>query len=294
MPRTAYGANDFRPDYLASPGWTRTNDVIYSGSLKVDIWKPNQSGRPVLIILHGGGWTGGDKTDAALVGASNRFADRGFCVFNANYTLTGGAPATPIIDIQTLLTWVRANAATYNGAGTKVAVLGASAGGHLALMAAIQGVSGGTRPDAVIGWSPPCDLGALTGSGATFAQSYMGVPYVGNQAAWDAKSPTKQIGATMCPVRIVGSASEDTANGGIAQSEYDGFVTACSAAGFASVTEKVYVGSIHADFASVAFSTGADDVEASCAWLRRNLAWTPPSRARSAASRTASSGRTPA
>jgi acetyl esterase/lipase len=290
MARSALGLNAFRADVLPSPGYTRVLNVVYSGALALDIWKPNQASRPVLILCHGGGWTGGDKTDPSQTYPATLFAELGFCVMSANMTLTGGAPATPITDIKNLVTWARANAATYNGDGTRVATLGSSSGGHEALMAAIQGVAGGTRPDAVIGWSPPCNLGALTGSGAGFALAYMGTTFAGDAAGWNAKSPTLIIAGPICPIRIVGSATEDTANGGIAQSQYDGFETAALAVG-ADVTKRIFTGAAHAEMDGKLVEA-SNDIAGTAAWLRRKLAWPRVAGGRAAAAaRAAAAGR---
>jgi acetyl esterase/lipase len=290
MARTA---PTFRRDYLSSPGWTLASDVVYSGSLAVDVWKPNTSGRPVLCLVHGGAWVGGDKAESTTVSNAQRFADLGFCVFSANYTLNPADPATPVGEIKDLVTWLRANAATYNGLTNKVALLGRSAGGHLSLMAATTGVAGGTRPDAVVAWSAPCDLRTLTDAGATAAGNYMNVAPSGNEAAYDALSPTRTITSSCCPLRIVGSSNEDTTTDGIAQAQFDGFVAACATAGFANVTEKIYSGTIHSDFGRISQQgTGVDDVLLTAAWLRTWMPWTVPTLVRTASSgRSASSGR---
>lgn len=250
---------------LLGAAWTLTSDVIYSGALGCDVYKQAGINRPALCVIHGGGWTGGDKSASDVTGTAQLFATLGYSVFNANLTLTAGAPAMPITDLQTLVNWVRTNAATYNVDAARVYMLGMSSGGHLAFMAAVQGSTGTTRPDAVIGWSPPCDLGGLTGDGATFAALYMGNAYIGNQTAWDAKSPRQQITSACCPMRVVGSASEDVNAGGIAQSQYDNMLTAASGAGI-SVTERVITGTVHADFRGVSNASG--DVNQSHAWLQ--------------------------
>lgn len=227
------------------PRWTTTLDVPYSGALGLDVYKPALSPRPAVIFVHGGGWTGNDKSDDTPL--ATQLAAYGFAVFNINYTLTLGVPQTLINNVLASVTFVRNNAATYNVDASRVYMIGKSAGGHLALMAAITGVAGGSRPDKVCAWSPPCELGTLVGYGAGAAENYMGNTYVGNETAWQAKSPRQQVSSNCCPIRIVGSANEDTANGGIQQSQYDNMQTAAQGAGV-TVAKTIYAGTVHAAF----------------------------------------------
>lgn len=238
----------------------------------MDIYKPTlptgAAVRPSLVIVHGGGWSGGNKTDVSMTGPAGMFASLGFAVAIVNYTLDPANPQTPITDILNAVQFLRTNSATYNLDSSRIGMLGMSAGGHLGLMACIQGTAGTTRPDAMCGWSPPCDLGGLTGDGATFAAAFMNVAYSGNEAAWNAKSPRQSVTSACCPVRIVGSASEDVNAGGIAQSQYNNMETAAQSVGV-NVTKRIITGTTHADFGSTA---GANcDVFLCSDWLKTKL-----------------------
>ena len=89
---------------------------------------------PVVIQLHGGGWIRGDRpssyrTFSALLAA-------GMSVVTVDYRVGKDAPAPAAIgDVRCAMAWVKANAAKYNFDLSRVVVYGASAGGHLALMA---------------------------------------------------------------------------------------------------------------------------------------------------------------
>jgi acetyl esterase/lipase len=89
---------------------------------------------PVIIQLLGGGWIRGDRpssyrTFSALLAA-------GMSVVTVDYRMGKEAPAPAAIgDVRCAMAWVKANAAGYNFDLTRVVVYGASAGGHLALMA---------------------------------------------------------------------------------------------------------------------------------------------------------------
>ena len=90
--------------------------------------------RPVCIVIHGGGWYKGDKTDMTSV--SERLADQGVSVFNINYRLspTHQFPAS-VYDIKDAIRWVKLNAKFLGVDDDKICLFGYSAGAHLALMA---------------------------------------------------------------------------------------------------------------------------------------------------------------
>jgi len=93
---------------------------------------------PVLVWVHGGGWTGGSK--AGMPGQD--FLNQGYAQVSINYRLSSQAifPAQ-IEDCKAAIRWLRANAATYNFDPDRIGVWGASAGGHLV---AFLGTSGET------------------------------------------------------------------------------------------------------------------------------------------------------
>jgi acetyl esterase/lipase len=92
---------------------------------------------PVLIQIHGGGWTIGHKAQQGLL-LMNRMAARGWICVAVNYRL---APKyrwpTQIIDVKRAIAWVRENIAEYGGDPDYLVVTGGSAGGHLSSLAAL-------------------------------------------------------------------------------------------------------------------------------------------------------------
>ena len=128
-----------------APAIIETRDVAFHAThdsrqtLFLDVYQPAtvlQSPRPVIITIHGGGWNGGNK--AGFFVAHNRhWARQGYVVFDIQYRLSPDViwPAH-LMDVKTAIRWVRANASRYNVDSDRVALIGRSAGGHLALMAA--------------------------------------------------------------------------------------------------------------------------------------------------------------
>lgn len=110
--------------------------------LALDIYLPpdttGQAGpkrRPAMVVIHGGSWKAGDKSDFPQW---NRWlAQNGFVVFDVEYRLApqpNFREATG--DVKAALLWVKRNAARFNVDKNHLALLGRSAGGQLALLAA--------------------------------------------------------------------------------------------------------------------------------------------------------------
>jgi acetyl esterase/lipase len=66
--------------------------------LKLDVYRPenNFKNRPVLVLIHGGGFTSGSKNNNNYVKLSNFFASRGWVVFTINYRLANDFGSVPI------------------------------------------------------------------------------------------------------------------------------------------------------------------------------------------------------
>jgi dienelactone hydrolase len=130
---------------------TKTADLQYgqapdaSGNpvvLRLDLYQPTgdtQTKRPALVWVHGGGFSGGDKTNIVPVDVANTFAKLGYVVVSINYRLLGsncvanpsGCTTAAIEaqhDAQAAVRWLRANASTYKIDATRIGIGGESAG----------------------------------------------------------------------------------------------------------------------------------------------------------------------
>lgn len=91
---------------------------------------------PVLVYMHGGAWNHGERP--ANWHGFRAWMAAGFTVVNVEYRLVDVAPAPAAVqDVRCALNWVLRNAAKYNFDTERVVTYGTSAGGHLALMAAV-------------------------------------------------------------------------------------------------------------------------------------------------------------
>jgi alpha-L-fucosidase 2 len=113
-------------------------------SLKLDAYVPEGAGPfPAVILVHGGGWTSGDKSGGprkALIAPMQEPLERaGFAWLSINYRLAPKHryPAC-VEDVETAIRWVKAHAAEYHIDPKRIALAGESAGGHLVALAAVR------------------------------------------------------------------------------------------------------------------------------------------------------------
>ncbi len=115
-------------------------DIVYktidSTELKLDIYysKNITEDAPLLIFIHGGGWKKGNKHDYLRYLVD--FAQKGYVTATVQYRFTDKAkfPAQ-LLDIRTAIKWLKEHADEYHIDNKNIAVIGGSAGGHLAMMA---------------------------------------------------------------------------------------------------------------------------------------------------------------
>lgn len=154
-------------------------DVRYAGvsaAQVLDLYLPaaatTASPVPLVVVVHGDDFAGGDKRDVLSVPT---LLNRGLAVASVNYRLTGEArfPAA-VQDVKAAVRWLRAHAREHGIDPSRFALWGTSAGGYLATM---TGVSGGVwsglddvalgnstvsaEVRAVVAWSAPADFSTL-------------------------------------------------------------------------------------------------------------------------------------
>ncbi len=130
------------------PEITVLYDVPYLGSDRdetLDAYLPSEEFArplPAVVLIHGGGWTGGNKRAAREINIGTTLASNGFAVFSISYKLNrrlegGGLEVVwpqNIYDCKSAVRYLRANADEYGIDQTRIATMGGSAGGHLAML----------------------------------------------------------------------------------------------------------------------------------------------------------------
>lgn len=138
--------------YVLPEGVRMEKDIAYvpdaDEAQKLDLYLPDQASEkplPLIVHIHGGGWRGGNKFPCPFT----PMVRLGYAVASVEYRFSQKAvfPAQ-IQDCQAAIRWLRANREKYHLDPDHVAVIGASAGGHLS---ALVGTAGGKRAFAMIG-----------------------------------------------------------------------------------------------------------------------------------------------
>lgn len=135
-------------------------------SLKLDAYVPGGPGPfPAVILVHGGGWTTGDKSGGPRRGymapMHAPLEKAGFAWFSINYRLAPQHPYPACIeDVETAIRWVKAHAQEHRVDPRRIAIAGESAGGHLVALAAVR-ADAGTRLAAVVPIYAVFDLTAM-------------------------------------------------------------------------------------------------------------------------------------
>jgi acetyl esterase/lipase len=192
--------------------------------LLLDVNVPDGPGPfPVAILVHGGGWSAGDKSGSNKPGDSadvtpwfSPLTAANFTWFSINYRL---APRdrwpAGLDDVQSAIRWVKAHAGDFKGDASRIALFGHSAGGHLAVYAAtIAGED--TRVQAVVGCAAVTDLESDSerrGGLSTSLQNLFGLPPpITPEARKTLRefSPIQHVHAGMPPVLLVHGDADKT------------------------------------------------------------------------------------
>lgn len=104
-------------------------------SLQLDIYRPMNltDTVPLLVFIHGGAWKGGKRSDYLVYLVD--FAKRGYVTATVSYRLLADSvwPACAE-DIRDALKWFFENGNNYGYDSDRIALVGGSAGGHLAML----------------------------------------------------------------------------------------------------------------------------------------------------------------
>jgi acetyl esterase/lipase len=129
-------------------------------------WKPAER-RPAVLWIHGGAWVGGNPQGSLPFG--RYFASRGAVALVITYRKAkpeGPGVADGLADCRSAVRYVRANAAILGVDPARIAVIGESAGGHLAAsLGTLDGfdhsdddTAVSARPDAMVLYNPIVDM----------------------------------------------------------------------------------------------------------------------------------------
>jgi len=195
-------------------------DVPYGGigdPLEVlDVYSPRGvSGAPILIFIHGGEWSRGDKHDVSS--KPKFFNEHGVVFVAANYRLSPKHkhPAQ-VDDVAAAIAWTRQHAGEIGGDPNKIVIMGHSAGCHLVTLVTLD-----PRPLAKVGLTARDVRGVVAWSGGMYdlvsrAQGggmyppFINATFGETSEAQKAASPmTYVVNAAACPPFMIASVDDD-------------------------------------------------------------------------------------
>ncbi|MEO7922581.1 MAG: alpha/beta hydrolase [Chitinophagaceae bacterium] len=180
---------------------------------KIDIYLP--AGRTivstkVIVLIHGGGWSTGDKADFNAYVDTLKRRLPGYAIFNINYRLATGAPnlfPTQENDVKAAIEFIYNKRGEYM-VSDKFVLLGASAGAHLSLLQAYKNTTP-VKIKAVVDFFGPTDLVDMYNNPASiFAPpsalvAVVGATPISNPVLYQQSSPINFVTAQTPPTIIL-------------------------------------------------------------------------------------------
>ena len=206
----------FNPVRLFTPGAGETvvpRTVTYAPALQLDLYPTTNRRGPLVLVVHGGSWRAGDRLQ--LPALNHVLARHGYAVASIDYRL---APAHPypaaVDDIRTAIEYLKRNAPALGITADRIVLLGRSAGGHLALLAAhgfqdpaLRGVISYYGPtDLRWSWNHPSNPRVIN-SHEVLSQ-FMGGTLTQRASAYDAASPLRYVQQDVPTLLLHGSRDE--------------------------------------------------------------------------------------
>lgn len=181
-------------------------------SLQLDVYKPSDiiEPAPLLVFIHGGGWKGGKREDYLVYLVD--FAQRGYVTATVSYRLLADSPYPACAeDISEALKWFFAHGSEYGYDPDRIALIGGSAGAHLAMLAAYSWKSGestdstfpGCRIKAVVDIYGPADLTTEYARNHDLVTSFIARPYNESPELYVEASPVSWLDENDPPTLIL-------------------------------------------------------------------------------------------
>lgn len=173
---------------------------------------------PIVILLHGGSWRAGDRGNFEDYG--NKLAELGFAAFSVEYRLAPQHHFDEMYDdCLNALRYIRKNAKGYRVNAEKAAVVGASAGGHLATMMGVREEMKSSDPEleevsakvtCVVNFYGPCDLRPWGNLTLPIIQDLVGKAPKEDKKAYDDVSPCMFYDKSDAPVLVLQGTADMT------------------------------------------------------------------------------------
>ncbi len=204
------------PDYTIAE--TKLNVPYGKDSMqRMDVYLPagrSDSNTKSIILIHGGGWNAGSKHDFAsyIDTFKKRLPD--YAIFNIDYRLATSKTIFPTQenDVKAALDFIAAHSHNYGINKNETALLGASAGAHLALLQAYKYTDVPVK--AVVNFFAPTDLTIMYNQPwhsmiPYLLQMLTGTTPSQNPDVYKNSSPVKYVTKNSPPTLILHGGSDD-------------------------------------------------------------------------------------
>ena len=200
----------FRSTYSTVGDATVNVDVPYGldGAQKYDVYLPaSASNAPIIVMIHGGAWTGGDKqADDVAEAKAGYFVSKGYIFVSLNYRLLPQSdPLIQAADVARGIANIQTNASKWGGDKNKIVLMGSGAGGHIAALlssnpslASDQGAS--SWAGAVVLETAALNVPALMSSSHN---NFYDTAFGTNLEFWEDSSPTHLVHSSGVPILVV-------------------------------------------------------------------------------------------
>ncbi len=181
---------------------------------KMDVYLPanrSTTSTKVLVVIHGGGWVSGDKTDMTVFVNILRSRLPDYAIFNINYRLAAlpnsNTFPTQENDTKAVIDFIYNNRNTYN-ISDKFALLGASAGAHLALLHAYKYTT--PKIKAVVDLYGPTDMVDMYNNPASSAAPANAIGFIVGGSVFANPTNSAAIFSSSSPLNLVTATSSPT------------------------------------------------------------------------------------
>ncbi len=168
--------------------------LVDSTSLQLDIYKLKSltEATPVLIFIHGGSWAKGKRSD--YLPYLLDYAQKGYVCVTVSYRLAGVAhyPAA-VQDVQDAVQWIREHSGEHMINPEEIALIGGSAGGHLAMMVGYADEALDRKVQAVVNLYGPTDLTTAYARNRDECRNFLGYSYQERPDLYHHASPRTHI-----------------------------------------------------------------------------------------------------
>lgn len=191
-------------------------------SLQLDLYIPKNIAKPapLLVFIHGGGWKGGKREDYKVYLVA--FAEKGYATATVSYRLLKDGPYPDCVeDVSDAVNWFFRNAEKYGYDPDRIALIGGSAGGHLALLAGYgwqnhrNSMDSARIPEndhkikAVVDLYGPVDLTTLYARNHPLVTNFIGHSYTEIPGLYREASPVRYLSKSVPPTLIFQGTSDN-------------------------------------------------------------------------------------